>query len=80
MYQSLSRESYLMRMQNEKSERQMSTRAPIQVMTMNVTVTVIMSTTTMMMVITQLERNLSDGCLMKKENIEIHFKNQIGND
>lgn len=49
-------------------------------MTMNVTVTVIMSTTTMMMVITQLERNLSDGCLMKKENIEIHVKNQIGND
>ena len=79
MYQSLSRESYLMRMQNEKSERQMSTRAPIQVMTMNVTVTVIMSTTAMMMV-TQLERNLSDGCLMKKENIEIHVKNQIGND
>lgn len=58
----------------------MSTRAPIQVMTMNVTVKVIMSTTTMMIVITQLERNLSDGCLMKKENIEIHVKNQIGND
>ena len=52
----------------------MSTRAPIQVMTMNVTVTVIMSTTTMMMVITQLERNLSDGCLMKKEILKYTLK------